>query len=132
MNTCSSVHTKANTGTATPGDNNMIMKVALATAAAAALCAPAMTPAAATSGPAVGNVAYSVPASFGDFAVPTHKNKKKCNGAINVCGNTVQAPVQACNNNVLNNIGLGLLGGRGSAKGGNNNGKCSQKTSSDN
>jgi hypothetical protein len=38
-------------------------------------------------------------------------------GLINISGNTVQVPVQACNNNVLNNIGFGLLG-RGSANGG--------------
>jgi len=38
-------------------------------------------------------------------------------GLISISGNTVQVPVQACNNNILNNIGLGILG-RGSANGG--------------
>jgi hypothetical protein len=38
-------------------------------------------------------------------------------GLIDISGNTVQVPVQACNNNILNNIGFGLLG-RGSANGG--------------
>ena len=47
---------------------------------------------------------------------------------INIDDNAVQIPVQACNNNIVNNIGLGILG-RGSANGGNAKGKCSQKTS---
>ena len=38
-------------------------------------------------------------------------------GLISISGNTVQVPVQACNNNILNNIGFGLLG-RGTANGG--------------
>ena len=38
-------------------------------------------------------------------------------GLINISNNTIQVPVQACNNNILNNIGLGILG-RGSAHGG--------------
>lgn len=99
----------------------MIMKVAFATVAAAALCAPAMAPAT-TSAPAVGNVAFSVPMKH-------HHHNNNCSGGINVCGNSVQVPVQACGNNIGNNIGIGILG-RGSAKGGNNNSKCSQKTSS--
>ena len=49
-------------------------------------------------------------------------------GLINIDDNAVQIPVQACNNNIINNIGLGVLG-RGSAKGGNAKGKCDQKTS---
>lgn len=49
-------------------------------------------------------------------------------GLINIDDNAVQIPVQACNNNIINNIGLGILG-RGSAKGGNAKGKCDQKTS---
>jgi hypothetical protein len=49
-------------------------------------------------------------------------------GLVNIDDNAVQIPVQACNNNVINNIGLGILG-RGSAKGGNNKGKCKQDTS---
>jgi hypothetical protein len=40
-------------------------------------------------------------------------------GFINVSRNAVQVPIQACNNNVLNNIGVGILG-RGRADGGNN------------
>ena len=39
-------------------------------------------------------------------------------GLVNVSGNAVQVPIQACNNNVLNNIGVGILG-RGRANGGN-------------
>ena len=31
-------------------------------------------------------------------------------GLLNISGNAVQVPVQACNNNILNNIGLGILG----------------------
>jgi hypothetical protein len=31
-------------------------------------------------------------------------------GLINVSNNTVQIPIQACNNNILSNIGLGILG----------------------
>jgi hypothetical protein len=38
---------------------------------------------------------------------------------IDVSRNAVQVPIQACNNNVLNNIGVGILG-RGRADGGNN------------
>ena len=38
---------------------------------------------------------------------------------INVSRNAVQVPIQACNNNILNNIGVGILG-RGRADGGNN------------
>jgi hypothetical protein len=49
-------------------------------------------------------------------------------GFINIDDNAVQIPVQACNNNVINNIGLGILGS-GRAKGGNNKGKCHQHTS---
>jgi hypothetical protein len=109
----------------------MIMKVALTTIAAAALCAPAMTPAAATSSPSVGNVAYSVPASFGDFALTGKHGNKGCHSLLlSVCDNTVQNSIQACNNNFGNNIGFGLLGGHGSAKGGNNKGSCSQSTKS--
>ena len=52
-------------------------------------------------------------------------------GLIEIDDNAVQIPIQACNNNVINNIGLGVLG-RGSAKGGNNKGKCHQKTSAKN
>lgn len=110
----------------------MITKLALTTVAAAALCVPAMAPAV-SAGPsgAVANVAYSVPASFGDLALPSKKkhHDDDCNGGINVCGNSVQAPVQACGNNILNNISIGILG-RASSKGGNNSSKCSQKTSS--
>jgi hypothetical protein len=40
-------------------------------------------------------------------------------GLINVSRNAVQVPIQACNNNILNNIGVGVLG-RGRANGGNN------------
>jgi len=89
-----------------------------------------MAPAAATSGPAVGNVAYSVPASFGDLALPSKNHKKKCNGGINVCNNTVQIPIQVCGNTVGNNNGIGIFG-IGSATGGNNKSKCSQSTSSE-
>lgn len=106
----------------------MMIKVAFATVAAAALCAPAMAPATAAA-PSVGNVAYSVPASFGGSAVLDKKKKCKSGGLVNVSCNTVQVPVQACNNNILNNIGIGILG-HGSAKGGNSKGKCSQKTKS--
>ena len=112
----------------------MIMKFALTTVAAAALCVPAIAPAAAAapSQAAVANVAYSVPASFGDLVLPSKKHhNKNCNSLLaNVCNNSVQVPIQACGNNVANNIGLGLLGGKGSAKGGNNNRKCRQHTSS--
>ena len=31
-------------------------------------------------------------------------------GLINISGNNVQVPVQACNNNILSNLGLGILG----------------------
>jgi hypothetical protein len=31
-------------------------------------------------------------------------------GLINISNNTIQVPVQACNNNILSNIGLGILG----------------------
>ena len=31
-------------------------------------------------------------------------------GLIDVSNNTVQIPIQACNNNILSNIGLGILG----------------------
>ena len=97
----------------------MMMKEAFATVAAAALCAPAMAPATAASGPAVSNVAFSVPMKHGNG---------NCHSLLlNVCNNKVQAPVQACGNNVLNNIGIGIFG-RGSASGGNNHSKCSQKT----
>lgn len=107
----------------------MMIKVAFATIAAAALCAPAIASAPAASGPAVANVAYSVPASFGDSALPMKKKKCKSGGFVNVSCNTVQVPIQACNNNIVNNLGIGILG-RGSSKGGNNNGSCSQNTSS--
>jgi hypothetical protein len=49
-------------------------------------------------------------------------------GLISIDDNAVQIPVQACNNNIVNNIGLGILG-RGTAKGGNAKGKCKQSTS---
>ena len=48
---------------------------------------------------------------------------------ISIDDNAVQIPVQACNNNVINNVGLGILG-KGNANGGNNKGKCKQSTSS--
>jgi hypothetical protein len=96
----------------------MMIKVAFATVAAAALCAPAMAPATAASGPAVSNVAFSVP-------------MKSCHSLLlNVCDNSVQVPVQACGTNVASGIGLGILGGKGSAKGGNNDSKCKQTTKS--
>lgn len=41
--------------------------------------------------------------------------------------NAIQAPTQVSGNNVGNNIGLGVLG-HGSAKGGNNHSKSTQKT----
>jgi hypothetical protein len=44
-------------------------------------------------------------------------------------GNSIQVPIQACNNNLGNNNAVGILG-HGKAKGGNNKGKCKQKTSS--
>ena len=31
-------------------------------------------------------------------------------GLLNISNNAVQVPIQACNNNILNNIGLGILG----------------------
>lgn len=31
-------------------------------------------------------------------------------GLINISNNTIQVPVQACNNNILSNLGLGILG----------------------
>jgi hypothetical protein len=52
-------------------------------------------------------------------------------GLISIDDNAVQIPVQACNNNIINNIGLGILGS-GRAKGGDNKGKCRQRTSSSN
>ena len=52
-------------------------------------------------------------------------------GLISIDDNAVQIPVQACNNNIINNIGLGILG-KGKARGGNNKGKCKQHTSASN
>jgi hypothetical protein len=101
----------------------MMIKVAFATVAAAALCAPAMAPATTTSAPTVSNVAFSVPMKH------HHHNNGNCNGGINVCGNSVQVPIQACNNNILSNNGIGILG-IGKSSGGSNKGKCSQNTSS--
>lgn len=99
----------------------MMLKVALTTLAAAALSVPAMAPATTTASPAVANAAFSV---------PMRHNNNNCHSILlNVCSNTVQVPVQACGNNIGNNIGLGILG-RGSAKGGNNNSKCKQTTKS--
>lgn len=49
-------------------------------------------------------------------------------GILNIDDNAIQIPVQVCNNNIVNNLGLGVLG-RGNAKGGDNNGKCKQDTS---
>jgi len=103
----------------------MIMKAALTTVAAAALCVPAMAPGAATSDAAVANVAYVSPASFADLAFPM-KKKCKSGGLINVSCNTVQVPVQACNNNVLNNIVIGIGSKNQSAKS-KNSGSCHQK-----
>ena len=50
-------------------------------------------------------------------------------GKVHDSGNAIQVPIQACNNNVGNNNGIGILG-HGKAKGGNNKGDCKQKTSS--
>lgn len=41
--------------------------------------------------------------------------------------NAIQTPIQACGNNVGNNIGVGAFG-HGKAKGGNNKSSCKQKT----
>jgi type IV secretory pathway protease TraF len=83
----------------------MLTKAAVATAVAAALCVPAMAP-------AVGNVAYSVPM-----------------GLINIDNNDVQIPVQACNNNILNNVVIGVLSKNQKAKS-SNKGDCKQKNKS--
>jgi hypothetical protein len=83
----------------------MIAKVALSTAVVAALCVPAMAP-------AVGNMAYSVPT-----------------GLINIDDNDLQVPVQACNNNIVNNVVIGVLSKNQKAKS-KNKGSCKQKNSS--
>lgn len=106
----------------------MIMKAALTTVAAAALCLPVMAPGAASSEASVANVAYVSPASFADLAFPM---RKKCRsaGLVNVSCNTVQVPIQACNNNVLSNINIGILSKNQSSKS-KNSGDCKQKNSS--
>ena len=60
-------------------------------------------------------------AATGFDAVPMKHHHHHHNTAI-------QAPIQACGNNVANNIGAGVLG-HGKAKGGNNKSSCKQNTS---
>jgi hypothetical protein len=112
----------------------MFLKAALTTTAAFALCVPALAPAASVgvSDQGVANVAYVAPASFADLAFPTKKGRNKgCKGGglINVSCNTAQVPVQACNNNLLSNINLGL-GSKNQSSSSKNKGNCSQKNSS--
>jgi hypothetical protein len=83
----------------------IVTKTVLSTAVVAALFAPAMAP-------AVGNVAFSEPM-----------------GLINIDNNDVQVPVQACNNNVVNNVVIGILSKNNKAKS-KNKGSCKQKNSS--
>lgn len=110
----------------------IIAKIVAATAtavAAGALSLPAAAPVAAagTTSTAVSNVSYSVPASWSDFRALDRKHRHRHHDGNG--GNVIQAPIQACGNNIGNNIGIGIFG-HGSAKGGNNNSKCSQHTSS--
>ena len=64
-------------------------------------------------------------AATGFDAVPMKKHHHHHDGGNT---NAVQVPIQACGNNVGNNIGAGVLG-HGKAKGGNNKSSCKQKTS---
>jgi hypothetical protein len=48
----------------------------------------------------------------------TGRGRRGDDALIDISRNAVQVPIQACNNNVLNNIGAGVLG-RGTANGGN-------------
>ena len=49
-------------------------------------------------------------------------------GLISIDDNAVQIPVQACNNNVINNVVVGILAKNQKAKS-SNKGSCHQKTS---
>ena len=53
-----------------------------------------------------------------DTSADTGRAGRNDDALIDVSRNAVQVPIQACNNNVLNNIGAGILG-RGTANGGN-------------
>jgi hypothetical protein len=52
-------------------------------------------------------------------------------GLISIDDNTVQIPVQACNNNVINNVVVGILAKNQKARS-SNKGSCHQKNSSSN
>ena len=71
----------------------------------------------ATAGPA-----YAA-TGFDPAPMKKHKHHDRDGG-----NNAIQVPIQACNNNVGNNAGIGILG-HGKAKGGNSKGSCEQNTS---
>jgi hypothetical protein len=109
----------------------IITKIVATTAtavAAGALCLPAAAPAAATSGTvnqAVSNVSYSVPANWSDFWSLDKKRKHRHHDRG---GNVIQAPIQACGNNIGSNIIIGIGSKNNSVKS-KNSGNCHQSTS---
>lgn len=108
----------------------IITKIVATTAtavAAGALCLPAAAPAAATSGPvtqSVSNVSYSVPTTWSDFWSLDKKRKHRHHNG----GNVIQAPIQACGNNIGSNIIIGIGSKNNSVKS-KNSGSCHQSTS---
>jgi hypothetical protein len=120
-------------GTDLYGEKYVIITKIVATAATAvaagALCLPAAAPAAATSGTVnqpVSNVSYSVPTTWSDFSALDKKRKHRHHGNS---GNVIQAPIQACGNNIGSNIIIGI-GSKNQSVKSKNSGNCSQKTSS--
>ena len=51
-------------------------------------------------------------------------------GLISIDDNAIQIPVQACNNNIVNNVVVGILAKNQSSKS-SNKGSCHQKNSKD-
>jgi len=51
-------------------------------------------------------------------------------GLISIDDNAIQIPVQACNNNVVNNVVVGIISKNNKAKS-SNKGSCHQKNSAD-
>jgi len=51
-------------------------------------------------------------------------------GLISIDDNAIQIPVQACNNNIVNNVVVGILAKNQSSKS-SNKGSCNQKNSKD-